>query len=259
MSRVLPLFTLAHAQAADCQVYWPEIFTNMPMADLGQPQPDDTRLPRLFGNVSPFDPQLFQSPDECADELIAERASGRYSPLEVAQWLESIAADAAIQLQIVRIQSGVSASSPGFRRAEEDILIQRGLALCFAAKIRSAVLWRLYVQTGHPGAGDAAIAHYVEGRDPWVTMATRAAGIYRSDITYGSERLRGHWLDRIPALDEDIGDLRRRRMAAHAPADPEDPGIAERAFRIASQRIVRPAVRVQHTPADSFSRSEARD
>ena len=165
VSRVLPLFTLAHAQAADCQVYWPDIYTNMPMADMTLPQPDDTRDPRLFGNVSPFDPQLFQSPDECADDLAAGTATGKYSPLEVAQWLEDIAAGARSQLDTARVQLGASVSTPAFRRVEEDVLIQRGIALFFAAKLRSAVLWRLYVATGYPAAGDAAIARYAEGRD----------------------------------------------------------------------------------------------
>jgi hypothetical protein len=252
VSRVLPLFTLAHAQAADCQVYWPEIISNMPMADPALPQPDDTRQPRLFGNVSPFDPQLFQSPNECADDLIAGRCSGKYSPLEVAQWLESIADMAAAQISTARAQQGPSASNPGFRRVEEDVLIQRGLALFFAAKFRSAVLWRLYVQTGHAGAGDAAIARYIEGRDAWAAMATRAAGIYRPNITYGGERLQGHWLDRVSAFDKDIADLRRRRAATYGPAGIVDPVIVDRALKIASETVIRPAVHAQHTPARNF-------
>ena len=122
VSRVLPLFTLAHAQAADCQVYWPDIYTNMPMADLTLPQPDDTRDPKLFGNVSPFDPQLFQSADECGDNLITGRATGKYSPLEVAQWLEDIATAAWSQLETARVQLGVSVSTPAFRRVETYLI-----------------------------------------------------------------------------------------------------------------------------------------
>ena len=56
---------------------------------------------------------------------------------------------------------------PAFRRVEEDVLIQRGLALFFAGKLRSAVLWRIYVITGNRIAGDAAIVRYTEGRTAW--------------------------------------------------------------------------------------------
>lgn len=252
VSRVLPLFTLAHAQAADCQVYWPEIYTNMPMADLSQPQPDDTRDPKLFGNVSPFDPQLFQSPDECADDLAAGRETGKYSPLEVAQWLEDIASASWSQLETARVQLGASVSAPAFRRVEEDVLIQRGLALFFAAKLRSAVLWRLYIITGYEAAGEAAIARYTAGRDAWAAMARRAEGVYRSNISYGAEPLQGHWLDRIPAFDADIADLRRRRAMPVARTRKLDQAVAERALNLACTRPARPPLSAQHTPAAGF-------
>jgi hypothetical protein len=257
VSRVLPLFTLAHAQAADCQVYWPDIYTNMPMADMTLPQPDDTRDPRLFGNVSPFDPQLFQSPDECADDLAAGTATGKYSPLEVAQWLEDIATAAGSQLDTARVQLGASVSTPAFRRVEEDVLIQRGIALFFAAKLRSAVLWRLYVATGYPAAGDAAIARYAEGRDAWAAMAQRAGGVYRSNISFGAERLQGHWLDRIPAFDADIADLRRRLREPAAPTRAVDHAVAERALNTACAKAMRPMPAAEHTPPGGFHPGQA--
>src|SRR6267378_2281708 len=98
-SRVLPLFTLSHGPSADCASYLPEMYSNMALASTKLPQPyQDTRSPKLFGNVSSFDPQLFQSPNEYADALVAGTVKGKYSPLEVAQWLTDIAAAAATNL-----------------------------------------------------------------------------------------------------------------------------------------------------------------
>jgi hypothetical protein len=253
-SRVLPLFTLAHGPSADCSVYWPEIYSNMPLASTKLPEPySDTCSPKLFGNVSPFDPQLFQSPDECADALVAGTVNGKYSPLEVAQWLTDIAAAAAKNLAAARKQLGASASAPGFRRVEEDVLIQRGLALFFAGKLRSAVLWHLFTLTGNQAAGAAAIANYSEGRDAWAAMAERAKSVYRPDITYGSGRaLRGHWLDHVPAFDADIADLRERLAAPVAPANKIDSTTAQRALKMATAAPARPALAVQHTPEDKF-------
>jgi hypothetical protein len=252
VSRVLPLFTLAHGASADCTRYWPEIYGNMMMADEERNKSHgDTRAPKLFGNVSPFDPQLFQSPDECGDALVAGRATGKHSPLEVAQWMEDIATAAATQLAAARAQLGAIASAPAFRRIEEDVLIQRGLALFFAGKLRSAVLWRIHMLTGDRAAGDAAIARYVDGRNAWAAMAERAKDVYCSDITYGRGP-RGHWLDRIPSFDEDIADLRKRLDKPAAPASKVDPAAATRAVATATARPVRPHVAAQHAPPERF-------
>ncbi len=253
VSRVLPLFTLAHGPSADCLLYWPEIYTNMPIADVKRQQPyGDTQSPKLFGNVSPFDPQLFQSPDECADNLIGGLATGKYSPIEVAQWLEEIAAEASKYLTIARAQLGTSSTSPEFRRVEEDVLIQRGLALFFAGKLRCAVLWRIFTITGNHLAGDAAITRYTEGRTAWAVMAERAKGVYLSNITYGVNTLKGHWLDRIQSFDEDIADLRKRIETFTAIKNKIDPAAAESALKIANTRQVRPTVSAIHTPENRF-------
>ena len=53
--------------------------------------------PRVFGNVSPLDPQLFSRINDFADELLKGEASGKYSPIEVAQWLEDYSKKAADQ------------------------------------------------------------------------------------------------------------------------------------------------------------------
>ena len=256
VSRVLPLLTLAHGPSADCKKYWPEMYTNMPVADTAREHPyTDTPEPKLFGNVSPFDPQLFQSPDECADGLVAGRTTGKYSPLEVAQWLDDIAAAAARHLAAARARLGATASAPAFRRIEEDVLILCGIALFFARKLRCAVFWRIRTLTGSRAAGEAAIARYAEARNAWAAMAERARTVYVSNITYGTsgeKRLSGHWLDRIPAIDEDIADLRRRIEIPSAPAADVASAAAERALKIASAKPVRPSVAARHTPAKQF-------
>lgn len=258
-SRVLPLFTLAHGVSADCVSYLPEMYLNMPMASTTLPEPyNDTRSPKLFGNVSPFDPQLFQSPDECADGLVGGQVTGKYSPLEVAQWLADLAEAVATNIATARELLGVTASAPSFRRVEEDVLIQRGLALFFAGKLRSAVLWRLCVLTGNQAAGEMAIASYAEGCDYWATMASRAQGVYRSNITYGGSRaLHGHWVDRLPAFDEDIADLRQRLVQPTAPATKPDSAVAARVLKLATTKPVRPVVAVRHTPAAEFHAGQA--
>ena len=250
-SRVVPLFTMAHGASADCHSYLPELYLNMALA--GKELPQSSRAARFFGGVSPFDPQLFQSPDECGDALLAGQATGKYSPLEVAQWMADIAAAAGENIATARRQLGAKAAAPEFRRVEEDVLIQRGLALFFAGKLRSAVLWRIFTVTGDPKAGAAAVASYQAGRDAWAAMAKRAQGVYQPDISYGGNRaVSGHWQDRISDFDQDLTNLRQQLKAPPTTSGKHDPAAVERALQIASAKPVRPTVTVKHTPAEKF-------
>jgi hypothetical protein len=252
-SRVLTLFTLVHGPSADCVRYWPEIYSNIPIADTEAKIPNyDMAPPKLFGNASAFDPQLFHSPDESAETLLSGKSSGKYSSLEAAQWLEDLAAAAGNNLDQARRQLGAQASEPAFRRVEEDVLIQRGLAIFFARKLRSAVLWRISVLTGSRAAGKAAIENYTAGRDAWAQMAERATTIYRNDISYGGGLTGGHWSDRLPSFDADIADLKKRLAAREQAPAKYDEAAAELALKLASTTSTRQIVTAQHTPTEFF-------
>ena len=91
-SRILPIITTAHGTSAGNNTYWPEVYTNQSLFDAEHWRPyNDTPSPRVFGNVSPLDPQLFSRINDFADQLLSGKRDGKYSPLEVAQWLEDYA------------------------------------------------------------------------------------------------------------------------------------------------------------------------
>jgi hypothetical protein len=70
--------------------YWPEMYTNMPIVDPKSSEPyRDTPTPREFGAVSPLDPQLFTTIEECAEALLSGQASAKYASNEVAEWLST--------------------------------------------------------------------------------------------------------------------------------------------------------------------------
>src|SRR6185312_3613657 len=72
--------------------YWPEIYTNQSIVIANAKDPySDTPSPKRFGTVSPLDPQLFCTIDECAEGLVKGTRDARYSPLEVAAWLDDMA------------------------------------------------------------------------------------------------------------------------------------------------------------------------
>jgi hypothetical protein len=202
-SRILPIVTTVHGASGSNNTYWPEMYTNMPIVDEKRKQPyTDTPKPRVFGMASPFDPQIFAT----ADEFAEDKATDKISPLEVADWLEKLSQRASENMAKV-----AKNDSAEFRRWELDVAILSGLGRFFAGKMRAAVHWQ---RSGggqrYPGAVAAAISNYKTARDAWAEFANLAKGRYANDITYGSvPHMRGHWLDRLAEIDADLADMEK--------------------------------------------------
>jgi hypothetical protein len=207
-SRILPVVTTAHAPSAGNNMYWPELYFNQSMVDERDYEPySDTQPPRVFGNASPFDPALFLSINEYAEELLGAAPSGRHSPIDAAQWISDFASAARNSLAKAD-GTAHNRDSAACKRTKLDIEIQAGLGEFFAAKFRSGVLFRIFQLTSEQAALESAIAQYKNARMAYAVVADAAKGVYASDITFGEQPyLRGHWLDRLPAIDQDIAAL----------------------------------------------------
>jgi hypothetical protein len=203
-SRILPIVTTVHGASGSNNTYWPEMYTNMPIVDENRKNPySDTPKPKVFGNVSPFDPQIFATANEDEGEKISAE--------EYASWLESLAK--AARDAIGRVPTSNSAES---RRWRLDVQILGGLGLFFANKIYAARSW-------HDKRAKAAITQYSAARNAWAEFAGNAKGKYSDDITYGAvAHMRGNWLDRLTAIDDDIEDMRK-----HSIPEPGPPWIGD--------------------------------
>ncbi|MGA1994250.1 MAG: hypothetical protein ABSH45_00600 [Bryobacteraceae bacterium] len=237
-SRILPIVTTAHLPSAANNNYWPEIYTNQSLVEPSKTEYTDTPTPKTFGNTSPLDPQLFSRIDDFAGELLQGDRSGKYSPIEVAQWLEDLAGAA----QPVKT-----------RRIDIDVAIQAGLGRFFAAKFRAGVLYAIYERTSDRAAIEAALQCYRAARAAWAGLANRAKGVYLPDITVGElPWLRGHWLDRLPAIDDDIALLEKRLASARTTANPK----VKAAIAAATGRPQRPSAAMRHSPPGNFQRNQ---
>lgn len=231
--RILPLVTTAHLPSAANNSFWPENYTNMPIVDAGRKHPySDTPSPKRFGAVSPLDPQLFSRIDDFTADLLAGRRTGKYSPLEVAQWLEDLATAATLP--------NGDREGADFRRVSIDLAIQAGLGRFYAYKLRAGVLFSSYERTKNRPALEEALKAYRAARAAWADLAA-AGEVYRRDITFGyDQHLRGHWLDRLPAIDQDIADMEKLLpQAAGAESDPR--------LRQLLARPQRPTAACRHT------------
>lgn len=243
-SRILPIVTNAHLPSAACDAYWPEIYWNQPMVAESPRNPYfDTGSPTTFQHVSPLDPQLFSSPSEFAGSLLRGEPSGKYSPVEVAQWVEDLAAGASDDL------SKAGATSAAQLRVVTDIQILAGLGRFFGAKLRSGVLYAIHEQTGDKRAVVAALAFYQRARDAWSELAERARGVYQADLS-ASDRFseRGQWSDRLALIDADIAQMTQRVSATAAVQDPR----AEAAMAQVYGAPRRAGAAGSHTPPAGF-------
>jgi hypothetical protein len=214
-SRILPLLTSAHSESAACDLYWPEIYWNLPIASPGPDAFWDTPSPKTFQNVTALDPQLFSSCSEFAGELLGER-SGKYSPVEVAQWLEGLAART--EKSILRAGAPKSIE---LQRLKIDAEILARLGLFFADKLRSGVLYAIHEKTKDRTALESAVGLYQKARSQWAALADPARSVYAAELSV-SDRFteRGQWSDRLAGIDADITALQAKLATATNNSDP---------------------------------------
>ena len=244
-SRVLPLLTSAHLPSASNHSLWYEMYTNQPLImAAGQKAPySDTPKPLTFGACSPLDPQLFSTIDEHAADLLAARANHKYSPAEVAGWLDGMGRQISQALPVL----SSAPSDQALKRLVDDVAIQAGLAAFFALKLRAGLCFALWQQAKNRAAGARAITLYQGAGDVWFAMAERAKGIYVTDVSYGSIPMRrGHWADRLAAIDVDLAAV-RAAIAAAPGADADVQAVAA-----VADPPPRLAADSRHVPPDHF-------
>lgn len=249
---ILPIVLTSHGVSAANDHYWPEIYTNLSIADPNNKNPFfDTPSPKVFGNVSPMDPQLFMRINDFSEEMLKGKRSGKYSPIEYAQWLEDFADEAVKQLERVK-EISKGRQSPEYRRTVIDVAIAAGLGRFFGAKFRAGVLFGIFQQSGDRTSLELSAKTYHRARNLWIEVAELAKDVYKHDITYGDpDYIRGHWLDRLPAIDQDI-DFMRNILSQTRASDSARPENVRLAVQEALGRPKRTFVKCLHMQPKHF-------
>ena len=248
-SRILPTVLTAYAPSAGNNTYWPELYTNETYVDAAHVGPyGDSPKPVLFHTASTFDPPMFSRMSEHADELMGGERSGRYSPIEVAAWLEEYA-DGASKAWVAAETKIVKKQWPEYRGMAIDVAILIDLGRFYATRFRSGVLFAVYERTKDRRALERSIALYKSSRATWAGLAERARDVYVADVTVGEQPYqRGHWLDRLPAMDKDITLVEGMLAGAHTGSDTN----VTNAIAAALGKTARRPLRARHTPAAAF-------
>ncbi|HYZ60948.1 MAG TPA: hypothetical protein VE650_00725 [Acetobacteraceae bacterium] len=249
-SRVLPLVTLAHGPSASNNWYWPEIYTNIPVGTLGsRAYFRDMDPPVRFGNAPTFDPQLLSNPREYAASLYDGTPDRRYSPLDVADWLDALAA--ATGSALAEIAGGAARFTPEVRRIALDAGVLAGIARFFAAKFRASVWTELYVLAGATTMLYEAQAWLQRGAQAWEGIVRLTEDVYPEDLTYGPQSwLRGSWQTRLHDIRDEATDLQSMRSYGPHETVPPDARAQAAMAALTTRRPVRSLGGVVDAPAD---------
>lgn len=256
-SRILPLLTSAHLPSASNNTFWPEMYTNMPIAAADPHGPyTDTPSPKRFGSVSPLDPQLFSRIEDHVDALLLGKRDGRYSPVEVAQWLEELSHSVFEHLAEAE-KASVDRNSPAFRRLSIDVRVQGSLGRFFGQKLRAGIAFALYERTGDVAAKTEAVQLYQSARQAWADIIAVTSGVYVSDVAFGDAPFkRGNWSDRLAAIDSDLAALQAVALAVPV-SGPVAPSLVARILKDTVGHPKRAAVAATHVVPAGFHRGTA--
>jgi hypothetical protein len=209
----------------------------------------DTPVPRNFQNVTPLDPQLFLSCSQYAEELLRGRRSCKYSPTEVAHWLETIADEADNALASAGKPASIDAT-----RLAIDITVQALLGRFYAAKLRAGVLMALYERSGDATALKGCQAQYREAVVQWQKIVAKTHGIYASDLGI-SDRLteHGQWADKRALITSDLAAV--EALLPKSDGDAKAGVVAERIMH--REDTKRGPLAIGHETPAAFTRGEA--
>jgi hypothetical protein len=254
-SRILPLITVAHGLSAANNIYWPEMYYNLPIVKQDEANPyHDTAPPGTFGSISPFDPALFYRIDDFADDIIRGERSGKYSPLDVANRLENFADSA--ERHITKAHGQIdNPEKPSFRRWAIDVSVLAGIGRFFANKFRAGLAYSLYERLEDPEMLKQALTFYREAQNNWMKVAEATTDVYREDITFGYvPYMRGHWADRLKDIEEDVSAMTVEydKVSANR-TSVKKPLVATAVFQAVN--IIHPAYR--HYSPLTFKRGES--
>jgi hypothetical protein len=217
-SRILPLVTAFHMPVHPMLHYWPELSTG---AALFAEHNHNVRFNRGFygqvsyGSAEPSDPGLFYGIDEYAAAEAAGQVTGKYTPLQVSEWLAGFAAT--VRSAVVTVVPEM-VNDAEVRALHVDLHMLADLADYHVHKIHAALSLARFRHTGDRANLTAALASCRIAREFWWTLSTTGRSAYHDPLEFnaGQSRARyGQWQDYLPELDADITRLEEMLAASN--------------------------------------------
>ena len=194
-SGILPLLTVVLQWSASIWRFWPEMYAGRSLVEDIQ--------------IEPSDPTQFYGIAEYAADAAKGRLSGKWTPLQVAQYLKGLSAETHAAIDAVE-QSGFRSAE--WRGTALDFGMLADLAEYHACRLRAATGLAMQRETGEMGYLPGAVEAMREARDCWASLVKRANGVYASRLVFGrpgSGHI-GHWTDQAEVAARDLLFLERQ-------------------------------------------------
>ncbi len=210
-SKTMPLITMSHAPSASDNLYWPEVYTNVPIST---PAPDFLSRDggAWFGLCSPSDTALFYRVDDFVSDYLRNQVGEKIDPFTTGKWFEGIGQATFAELDKAQ-SSDANAVQAEFRTLWIDTSIQGNLAFFFGCKFAAAAHFTLYRDTGDLAALNEAIEAYENGLRYWRLVVRLAPSIYPPHLAFHNNGIMsGDWAAREGAIVSDLEQMKTIRQ-----------------------------------------------
>jgi hypothetical protein len=163
--------------------------------NLNKPKNYDPANDVTYGSTEPSDHGLFYGIDEYVRELLANKLTGKYSPLQSALWLEDMAVETERHLAAAK---GKAKETAEFLAMEVDLTMLCDFARYHGAKIRAAYALALWNANKKASFLSDALLLLDEAIKYWEALAQKGKENYYHDLDFssaGTTTRRGTWGD----------------------------------------------------------------
>jgi len=239
-SKIVPMITTAHMPVHPSLRYWTELNTGWALFsenNLNKPTHYDFQTDITYGSSEPSDHGLFYGVDEYVEDLVAENLKGKYSPLQVADWLDEMAQKTSAALAAAE-GSVTDRKEAEYLALTVDLSMLCDLARYHAEKLRAATalaLWRTKKVNSY--LSDAAVL-LDSAISFWNALSDRGRENYYHDLNFssaGSKTRRGTWGDLTVELTADRATLSEMLEANGVAANETQPTGSYRAASFARE------------------------
>ena len=172
-----------------------------------------------FAGLEGSDTQQFMNPRDAARSALNGTETAMRRPEETSRWFAQTSD--AILAELVQAEKAIG-DRPGneFRSSATDFRILAALARYYAWRLRAAVSYNIYKESGNLQSFDAALANEKQAIQAWSDIVQAAVNVYSDRLPFGAPGyFPRHWREELQRLESDFERLAAARPAAsHAGA-----------------------------------------
>ncbi len=171
-------------------------------------------LPK-FAAEEGSDTQQFMNPRDEAKSIIEGTDTAMRRPQETSRWFAQTA-DSILAKVAQAEQTIGERSSKEFVSTVTDLKILAGLARYHSWRLRGAVSYNLYKESGDLNSFDEAIASEKHAVEAWTQIVAAAGDVYNENLAFGvhSVGFSRHWKEELQLLQRDFAQLQVEREKA---------------------------------------------